>query len=141
MKNTTTVDTRKTIDHYDIEGLYCGEWSVECSEDTYGEARKTLKEYQDNCPQTAFRIKHRIEKNPNFVLTLGALKKGDWFTLKPIAEPKDSQVYEKGDYDRSDSNRLIYRRIRHISSWSSRGRQIHRRKYRCHLLDLCNSQK
>lgn len=100
MKTTTTIDTRKTIDRYDIEGFYGSEWSVECSEYTLAEARKTLKEYRDNC-NAGFRIKHRIEKNPNFVLTLGALKKGDWFTLKPIANPKDSQVYEKGDYDRS----------------------------------------
>ena len=78
MKTTTTIDTRKTIDRYDIEGFYGNEWSVECSENTYAEARKTLKEYQDNCPQTPFRIKHRVEKNPDFVLTLGALKKGDY---------------------------------------------------------------
>lgn len=82
MKTTTTIDTRKTLDSYDIESLYDGEWSVECSEYTLAEARKTLKEYRDNCPQTSLRIKHRIEKNPNFILTLGDLKKGDWFTLK-----------------------------------------------------------
>ena len=29
MKTTTTIDTRKTIDSYDIEGFYCGEWSIE----------------------------------------------------------------------------------------------------------------
>ena len=50
MKTTTTIDTRKTIDRYDIEGLYCGEWSIECSEYTLAEARKTIKEYRDNCP-------------------------------------------------------------------------------------------
>ena len=48
MKITTTIDTRKTIDRYDIEGFYCGEWSVECSEDTHAEARKTLKEYLEH---------------------------------------------------------------------------------------------
>ena len=110
MKNTTTIDTRKIIDSYNIEGLYYGEWSVECSEGTYREAKRTLKEYRDNCPNTAFRITHQHEKNPNFVLTLGALKKGDWFTLKPIAEPKDSQVYEKGDYDRSEKKYSCGRR-------------------------------
>ena len=110
MKTTTTIDTRKTIDSYDIEGLYYGEWSVECSAGTYREAKRTLKEYRDNCPQTAFRIKHRLEKNPHFVLTLGTLKKGDWFTLKPIAEPKDSQVFEKGDYDRSEKKYSCGRR-------------------------------
>lgn len=72
--------------------------------------KKTIKEYRDNCPQTSFRIKHHVEKNPNFVLTLGALKKGDWFTLKPIAEPKDSQVYEKGEYDRSEKKYSCGRR-------------------------------
>ena len=30
------------------------------------------------------------------------LKKGAWFTLKPIAEPAESQVWVKGDYDRID---------------------------------------
>ena len=32
---------------------------------------------------------------------LRELKKGDWFTLKEIAEPKESQVYIKGDYDKA----------------------------------------
>lgn len=30
------------------------------------------------------------------------LKQGEFFTLKPIAEPKDSQVYIRGVYDRSE---------------------------------------
>lgn len=33
---------------------------------------------------------------------LKELKKGDFFTLKPIEEPKDSQVYIRGEYDRSE---------------------------------------
>lgn len=46
------------------------------------------------------------------------LKKGDFFTRKPIAEPKESQVWIRGDYDRSedkyecvrfdDANRFAY---------------------------------
>jgi len=31
---------------------------------------------------------------------LKELKKGDWFTLKPIEEPKESQVFIRDDYDR-----------------------------------------
>ena len=34
-------------------------------------------------------------------MTLKQLKKGEWFTLKPIAEPKESQVFIRGDYDRT----------------------------------------
>jgi len=29
------------------------------------------------------------------------LKKGEFFTLKPISEPEESQVYIRGEYDRS----------------------------------------
>lgn len=29
MKTTIAIDTRKTIDRYDIEGFYGSEWSVE----------------------------------------------------------------------------------------------------------------
>ena len=35
-------------------------------------------------------------------MKLKDLKKGEWFTLKPIAEPKESQVFIKSDYDRSE---------------------------------------
>lgn len=34
--------------------------------------------------------------------TLKETKKGELFTLKPIEEPKETQVYIKGDYDRSE---------------------------------------
>jgi hypothetical protein len=29
------------------------------------------------------------------------LKKGDFFTLKPVEYPTETQVYKKGDYERS----------------------------------------
>ena len=35
-------------------------------------------------------------------MKLKDLKKGEYFTLKPIECPKESQVYIRGDYDRSD---------------------------------------
>ena len=34
-------------------------------------------------------------------MTVKQLKNGEFFTLKPIAEPKESQVYIRGEYDRS----------------------------------------
>lgn len=33
---------------------------------------------------------------------LRSLKKGEWFTVKPIAYPTDKQVYIKDDYDREE---------------------------------------
>ena len=33
--------------------------------------------------------------------TVRELKHGEWFTLKPIDEPKESQVFIRCDYDRS----------------------------------------
>lgn len=33
-------------------------------------------------------------------MILKELKKGEYFTLKPYADPKDNQVYIKGEYDR-----------------------------------------
>ena len=34
-------------------------------------------------------------------MTIRELKKGDYFTLKEIAEPKESQVWVRGEYDRA----------------------------------------
>lgn len=34
------------------------------------------------------------------------IKKGEYFTLKPIEYPSDSQVYQKDDYDRSEKKYL-----------------------------------
>lgn len=34
--------------------------------------------------------------------TIAKLKKGDFFTLKPIEEPSESRVYIRGDYERSE---------------------------------------
>ena len=31
------------------------------------------------------------------------VKQGEYFTLRPIAEPKESQVYIRGEYDRSEA--------------------------------------
>ena len=34
-------------------------------------------------------------------MKLKDLKRGEFFTLREIAEPKDNQVYVRGEYDRS----------------------------------------
>lgn len=34
--------------------------------------------------------------------TLKEIKNGDLFTLKPVEEPKETQVYIKGEYDRTE---------------------------------------
>lgn len=33
--------------------------------------------------------------------TIKELRKGDWFTLKAIDEPKENQVWVRGKYDRT----------------------------------------
>ena len=38
--------------------------------------------------------------------TIADLKKGDWFTLKKIGEPKESQVWIRDEYDRSTKKYL-----------------------------------
>ena len=36
------------------------------------------------------------------------LKQGEFFTLKPIAEPKENQVWVRGEYDRSTKTYEAY---------------------------------
>lgn len=47
---------------------------------------------------------------------LKSLKKGDWFTIKPIGYPDDNQVYIKDEYDRSSKKYCCGRRD-DISYW------------------------
>lgn len=35
-------------------------------------------------------------------MTIKDLKKGEYFTLKPIENPTESQVYVRGEYDRTE---------------------------------------
>lgn len=45
-------------------------------------------------------------------MKLKDIKKGEYFTLKPIAEPKESQVYIKEEYDRSEKKKCRIERSR-----------------------------
>jgi len=42
-------------------------------------------------------------------MTIKELKKGEYFTLKPIPEPTEKQVYIRDDYDRSEKKYLAVR--------------------------------
>lgn len=39
-------------------------------------------------------------------MKLKELKRGEYFTLKPLQNPKESQVYIRGEYSRSDRGYL-----------------------------------
>jgi hypothetical protein len=49
-------------------------------------------------------------------MKLKELKKGEFFTLKPIAEPTENQVFIKGDYDRS-LKKYECQKFGNINSW------------------------
>ena len=58
--------TRKTYDEYSIEGYYGSRygWEEVCTEDNLKDAKRTLREYNENEPQYPHRIKkHRIPIN------------------------------------------------------------------------------
>lgn len=42
-------------------------------------------------------------------MTIKDLKKGEYFTLRPVEEPKASQVWVRGEYDRSARKYEIFR--------------------------------
>lgn len=42
-------------------------------------------------------------------MTIKELKKGDYFTFKEIEYPKDSQVWVRGEYDRSSKKYSCYK--------------------------------
>ena len=48
---------RKTRDVWDVQGNYGQGWETVTAEDTFKEARARLKEYRENEPQYAHRIK------------------------------------------------------------------------------------
>ena len=54
---------RKTHDEIQVQGLYCGEWSMECVAESRSDARRLVKEYKENCPFTTFRVKTVRVKN------------------------------------------------------------------------------
>lgn len=54
---------RKTHDEIQVQGLYCGEWSLECVAESRSEAKQLIREYEENCPSTSFRVKIVRVKN------------------------------------------------------------------------------
>lgn len=66
------------------------------------DAEYKIEQYTGACTD----INSATEPNPDtweFIpVPLKALKKGAWFTLKPIAYPEDKEVYIKEDYDKAE---------------------------------------
>ncbi len=53
---------RKTVDEYEIQGLYNDEWEMVTTEETRINAKNQKRCYQENEPRTIFRIvKKRIK--------------------------------------------------------------------------------
>ena len=53
---------RKTIDEYEIQGKYSLGWEVLCTEETWKDARRCLKDYNDNETKCLHRIvKKRVK--------------------------------------------------------------------------------
>ena len=44
------------------------------------------------------------------------VKPGEFFTLKPTPEPKESQVYIRDDYDRSE-RKYLCRKFSDVNAW------------------------
>lgn len=42
-------------------------------------------------------------------MTIKDLKKGEYFTLKPISEPTEKQVFIRDEYDRTDKKYIAIR--------------------------------
>lgn len=42
------------------------------------------------------------------------LKIGEYFTIKPTENPKESQVYIRGEYDRADKKILLRKILRYL---------------------------
>ena len=85
-------------DYYDRVG------DANYSEDWYGESYKAERydpyfdadiDTSDFTPQTPVKLKD--------------LKNGEYFTLKDIPQPKDSQVWVKGEYDKYDREWVCYK--------------------------------
>lgn len=49
-------------------------------------------------------------------MKLKNIKYGEYFTLKPIPEPKASQVYIKDKYDRAEKKYLCYK-FSDVNAW------------------------
>lgn len=65
--------------------------------DTYEDAMNAIMDDVEQCINCSDNIDREFKAVP-----LRSLKKGAWFTIKPIAEPTDKQVYIKDDYDREE---------------------------------------
>ena len=68
------------------------------------EINKYLEELENNGTKYTIRMAENNDIRSTQMIKpskLKNLKRGEYFTLRPIANPKESQVYIRGEYDRS----------------------------------------
>jgi len=53
---------RKTVDIWEVHGLYCGTWEHETTETTFQDGKRALKEYRENMPEYAHKLIKKREK-------------------------------------------------------------------------------
>lgn len=58
----------------------------------------------------------RLARKEVTMKKLKNVKAGEYFTLKPIPEPKESQVYIRDEYDRSEGKYLCYK-FSDVNAW------------------------
>ena len=55
---------RKTVDTFEIQGFYYGEWEMLTTETNKKDAFRALKEYRENQPGTSYKVKKvRVKKS------------------------------------------------------------------------------
>ena len=69
------------------------------------EINKYLEELENNGTKYTIRMAENNDIRSTRMINptiIKSLKRGEYFTLRPIAEPKESQVFIRGEYDQAE---------------------------------------
>lgn len=75
----------------------------QCEPNKKDEINEYLEELENNGTKYTIRVAENNDIRSTQMIKprkLKNLKKGEYFTLRPISNPKESQVYIRGEYDR-----------------------------------------